>query len=271
MENFNKPSELSFEGNVQRNWNQFKQRFNIYILATDQSKKTDETKIAILLNLAGDRAIEIFNQFTYETAGDEKKLDKVLDQFEKYCSPRSNVVYERFVFFNTIQKEGQNFDNFLTELRGNAKSCKFKEEEDLIRDRIIFGVRDKGLQQRLLQRENVTGDQAATMCRAYEASLIQQQLMDSETSKQEAVHALGQHTKKKVTPDHYDCKKCGKRHGPRQCPAYGKVCAKCGNKNHYAVGCKVGNRTNELKKGKRVIINKLKQLTSSRQTLKSVI
>ncbi|KAI5753548.1 hypothetical protein M8J77_001197 [Diaphorina citri] len=36
----------------------------------------------------------------------------------------------------------------------------------------------------------------------------------------------------------YDCKKCGKRHGKRECPAYDKRCSGCGAMGHFKVGCR---------------------------------
>ncbi|GFV31885.1 transposon Tf2-6 polyprotein [Trichonephila clavipes] len=35
----------------------------------------------------------------------------------------------------------------------------------------------------------------------------------------------------------YNCKKCGRKHKPRECPALGKICAKCQKKNHFAAKC----------------------------------
>lgn len=37
------------------------------------------------------------------------------------------------------------------------------------------------------------------------------------------------------------CKRCGRRHEPRQCPAYGKECNRCHKMNHYAKFCKSNN------------------------------
>ena len=34
------------------------------------------------------------------------------------------------------------------------------------------------------------------------------------------------------------CGKCGTSHPPRQCPAFGKKCHKCGNKNHFSTQCR---------------------------------
>ncbi|GFY31709.1 uncharacterized protein TNCV_4200201 [Trichonephila clavipes] len=35
----------------------------------------------------------------------------------------------------------------------------------------------------------------------------------------------------------YDCKNCGRKHKPRDCPAFRKMCAKCKKKNHFAAKC----------------------------------
>lgn len=37
----------------------------------------------------------------------------------------------------------------------------------------------------------------------------------------------------------FGCRRCATRHGPRECPAYGKKYKKCGKLNHFAVSCKV--------------------------------
>ena len=53
-------------------------------------------KCAKLLNVIGPDAIEIFNLFRWnqegDNPGDDKKLDKVLSKFEKYCSPKRNLL-----------------------------------------------------------------------------------------------------------------------------------------------------------------------------------
>ncbi|GFX79803.1 transposon Ty3-I Gag-Pol polyprotein [Trichonephila clavipes] len=35
----------------------------------------------------------------------------------------------------------------------------------------------------------------------------------------------------------YKCKKCRRKHKPRECPEFGKICAKCKKKNHFAAKC----------------------------------
>ena len=50
--------------------------------------------IATLLNFSGEEAIKDFNTLQF-VRGHEKKLDKVLEEFEWYSSQRNNVVFER--------------------------------------------------------------------------------------------------------------------------------------------------------------------------------
>ena len=33
------------------------------------------------------------------------------------------------------------------------------------------------------------------------------------------------------------CKRCGRLHTPRKCPAFGKICQKCKNRNYFASQC----------------------------------
>ena len=122
MDSFHKPSALSFDGNTSENWRRFKQQFDIYVTASGSEKKDDTVKIAILLNFAGEDAIEVFNTFQF-AEGDEKKLNKVLEQFEQYCNPRKDVVFETSVLADNTER----FWN-----RGSARHS-FEKQGEILR------------------------------------------------------------------------------------------------------------------------------------------
>jgi type I restriction-modification system DNA methylase subunit len=86
-----KPTPLIFEGNVAENWRRFKQKFEIYIVASGYEKKTKKEKTCILLNLAGEQAIETYNTFTYIEGESEETIDVVIKKFEEHCNPKRNV------------------------------------------------------------------------------------------------------------------------------------------------------------------------------------
>ena len=43
--------------------------------------------------------------------------------------------------------------------------------------------------------------------------------------------------------DFSNCKFCGKAHNKGECPAYGKVCNRCGRKNHFKSKCRSSQRS----------------------------
>ena len=45
------------------------------------------------------------------------KFKVVVQKFQDYCSPRKNITFMRHNFFTCKQRDGQSFDEFVTELR----------------------------------------------------------------------------------------------------------------------------------------------------------
>lgn len=262
------PEPLSFEGNVAENFRKFKQSFEIYLIASGKVKKEDKVKIALLLNLMGEEGLEVYNTLKLNEE-DKYDFDKVITEFEKYMTPRKNVVYERFLFYNRKQDEGEPFDHFLTDLKKLSKTCDFGDSCDsMIRDRIVFGIQSLELQERLLHAEDLTLDKAVDKCRANELARAQLKEVQSQEGKVQAIRSKKvikqssrssnedyTHTKSRhfggnrsgnatVDPrvDHkinlFDCRSCGFTHGPRKCPAFGRMCNKCKKYGHFEKVCR---------------------------------
>ena len=155
MDSFHKPSALSFDGNTSEDWRRFKQQYQIYLTASGSEKKDDSIKIAILLNFAGEDAIEVFNTFQFPES-DEKKLDKVLEQFERYCNPRKTVVFEKHQFWQISQKDSETVDQFVTRLKSKMKSCEYSAVDDMVRDKFVFSIRDLTAKERPLREDKHT-------------------------------------------------------------------------------------------------------------------
>ena len=164
MDSFHKPSALRFDGNTSE-----RQQYEIYLTASASEKKDDTVKIAILLNFAGEDAIEVFKTFQFPE-GEEKKLGKVLEQFERYCIPRKNVVFERYQFWQITQKDSETVDQFVTRLKNKVKSCEYESVNDMVRDKFVFSIRKLAVKEQLLRDEKFTLDKAICMARASEAS-----------------------------------------------------------------------------------------------------
>ena len=108
---FNPPDPLQLsKGNYSQNWKRFKQKWTNYELATKIFRK--EVRVATFLTVIGDEALDVYNAFPWDSADDKIKIDKVLEQFDNFCEPRKNTIYERYLFFSRGQESGEYVDKY---------------------------------------------------------------------------------------------------------------------------------------------------------------
>ena len=259
MEILKPPMGMNFvSNNVAENWRRFERQFRCYYAACGIATKSGPTQVGILLHTAGPGAQDVHETFTY--TGDEQinDIETVLLKFRTYCEPRKNIVFERYQFWDCNQNASEPIDQWVTDLRSKAAKCEFVTfESDMIRDKVVFGVRDQRIKERLLREADLTLNKALNICRAAEISQQQIEVMGA-TQTQVPVHTMQARSKKggrykKATSSmptqssddkrEYNtpaCKYCGRSHAPRQCSAFGKVCRKCGGSNHFASVCLKG-------------------------------
>ena len=240
---FQRPGPLKLDAtNLEEEWKFFVQKFNLYMLASGAAEKPEKTRLAMFLNFAGDEALKVYNTFTYTTDGDESKLDIVQQKFNEYCTPRKNVVHERFLFWKLTQQIGESIDTFVTTLRLRAASCEFGiQTESMIRDRVVLGCPDRQVQERLLREADLTLQKALDVCRAAEATKQQIKSISADSAAINLVRGQTHaHDSKQqsTTPCDRKCGNCGGTHPPKSCPAFGKLCNTCHKPNHWAKCCR---------------------------------
>ena len=188
------PLDLS-GGNISENWKKFKQKFTNYEIATGINKKETATRVATLLTVIGNDAIDVFNTITWDAEGDDTKIEKVLQKFEEHCEPKKNVSYERYKFFSRAQESGETIDQYVTILRKLSETCEFGTlRNSLIKDRIVLGVSNCKTRERLLRVQELTLEKALGVVRSAEMTEKQLQELESDSS----VHGIGKEKSKFV-------------------------------------------------------------------------
>ncbi|XP_028320249.1 zinc finger and SCAN domain-containing protein 31-like isoform X4 [Gouania willdenowi] len=184
MEQHKAPPPLSLIGNRADNWCTWEQSFRLYIVSSGE--KDEKIKIDILLHTIGEDALEVFKTLKVTTDGDELTMEDVLQAFRDYCSPRKNVVFERYQFWSYQTTAGTSVNGFITELRQKIKDCEFGIiEHDMLRDKFVLSITDSDLKKRLLQERGLTLNRAIEICRATEQEKTLLQAMETEHGVQE--------------------------------------------------------------------------------------
>ena len=113
----------------------------------------------------------------------------------------------------------------MTDLRNKDKSCEFGTLTDsFIADRIVHGIQDDKLRERLLRIADLKLEDAVTTCKAAEQSKTHMAERTTKTKDSGAMVGVNAVTKN-GTPGKpnfsNNCPNCGRQHPPKQCPTFG--------------------------------------------------
>ena len=245
--NFSRPEE----------WTKWIRRFERFRKASGLDAKEDEAQVNTLIYSMGDDADEILRSFALSDA-DKKKYAPVVAQFEAHFVKRRNIIFERARFNMRRQEEGEPVDAFITGLYALAEHCGYGDlHDEMIRDRIVVGIRNAQLSEKLQLDSELTLEKAVTQVRQSEAIKQQQPLLRGGSTKQDTPVGAVQAKRKsqrmyqssgrqnsgatqKQPGSNQGCTRCGKipAHDRQQCPAKDAVCRKCNKKGHFQAVCR---------------------------------
>ena len=130
-------------------WVRWIRCFERFRQASGLAVKSEENQVNALVYAMGEEADDILRSFHLSTE-DAKKYETVKQGFQNYFIKKQNVIYERTKFNLRVQRPDESVDSFITDLHSLAEFCKYGNLRDkLIRDRIVVGLRDKKLSEKL--------------------------------------------------------------------------------------------------------------------------
>jgi len=142
--------------------------------------------------------------------------------------------------------------------------CKYGNlKDELIRDRLVSGIKDDRVHEKLLSKKDLTLQKAIKILRTSQVSQFQSRDMAAEQdvtfktikrdskatgdgnspteASQTSNSTSGGHwARSNLTKSTRPCRYCGNRHEFKKeaCPAFGKECHKCGKKGHFSIQCR---------------------------------
>ena len=124
----------------------------MYSLATELNNKSEAIQVATLLTVIGKEAREVFVHVVWTSAENSAKIKEVLTKFEEYCQLHKNVPFERYRFNRRVQETGGTYDQYCTALIKVDEGCEFQTNtpDAILRDILVFGIRDNKVRERLL-------------------------------------------------------------------------------------------------------------------------
>ena len=246
-------------------WSEYAERLVHYFVANDIVG--EDKRRAILLNAVGPGTYRLIKTLASPKKVDELRFAELVELAAAHFNPKPSPIVKRYEFNSRCQKEGESIATYVAELRKIAEHCEYGAVlSDMLRDRLVCGTNNKGLQRRLLLEPGLTFDKAIEMALAAEAADKESRRLTGATTDkdhptadqappapQTAVHRVGQHKQdgprqqSKQQGSSYSaklqCYRCGGKHHPSSCPCKEFVCHFCKKKGHLAKMCRKKNRS----------------------------
>ena len=236
------------ESDLAAHWPAWKRTFNRYALISNLGGKPNAEQVSLFLYSMGPIADKILATQAYDE--DAATLRETTAIFDGYFKVRTNVITERAKFNRRTQQQGESVDSFIQDLYVLADNCGFAAlREELIRDRIVVGVLDSALSDRLQAVSDLTLAQAAERARQAETRSRDKAILRESVGhsvSQVANHSASRPSVSRKHNKHVDkakgksCFFCGKTpsHSRDECPARKAECRKCGKTGHFQSVCK---------------------------------
>ena len=112
------------------NWKHFKTVFENYEIASQLKKQPMEVRLATYLSCFSKEAYQIYDNIEYDDVDDKKDITQVILKLDAHFKGQVNETFERNVFFNRKQQEGESFDSFATALKELSNTCNFENQRD---------------------------------------------------------------------------------------------------------------------------------------------
>ena len=127
----------------------------------------------------------------------------------------------------------------MSELCLALPECKYKNNVDeLLKDQFIFGIENREIQDHLLGEISETDNSIKALyeARKTESKLAQRKMLGIVNPNLVSVDTIKNRSKDEIC----NCEYCGHTRDNGSCPTYGKLCNRCGRKNHFERKCRQG-------------------------------
>ena len=96
---------------------------------------------------------------------------EVTSFYDPKPSLKPSLIMQRYLFNSRVRASGESIASYVAALRKLTEHCSYGDAmEEMIRDRLVCGVNQDGIQQRLLSEKNLSFKNAFDLAQAIEAA-----------------------------------------------------------------------------------------------------
>ena len=175
--------KISEFDSAKEDWKVYEERMSHFFEANEITGAAK--KRAIFLSSVGASTYSLLRSLVAPAKPGEKTFTELITALSNHFQPAPSPIVERFKFHSRVRKPGESVADFVAELRRLSEHCKFGTTlNDMIRDRLVCGIKDDALQKRLLAEPELTYEKALKLARCHETATQNVQDLKSEQPSQ---------------------------------------------------------------------------------------
>lgn len=173
---------------VQSEWNSWITGYEKYREATGIKQLTEKQQINQLLLQMGSEVDKIMENAKKKQENFPTYL-AMKEFFEKVFERKINIIFERAKFNLRNQNEGESAEQYIQEIINLAKLCNYGAlNDELIRDRLVVGIRDTRLSEELQMDKELNMEKAIEQIK--QAETVRQQNSDLKRMNGDTIGAI---------------------------------------------------------------------------------
>jgi len=178
--NLPNPDQMRCKGNLDANWKFFKESYQDFAKAIELDKKDKSIQASTLKTLMGkDCKLKLRNLKLEEAKMDDP--DQIIAALDGLFLQKHNIIFERYQFYGAQQQPNEGIELYVDRLRYLITSCEFNDEEQMLRDRVVLGTKDKGARAKIFRKpEACSLKEAIDIIKVNEATDQQMRSMDND-------------------------------------------------------------------------------------------
>ena len=252
-----KQPNFNWEGNVYENYKAFSERATT-LLGGPYAKYDDPSKISAFLSWTGDKGFQLYKNLDWERTGyDKNKWEDVVKAFGEEFKPCRTVMQSWYQLGNLYSSHCRDQTEFMTRIKELAKEGGFTNQKEIIKFLFLIHNNNTKVREYLIDKAEPTKTSydflvlAKTIESQTQTESMSRKLLEKVSNTPVAAVQRNRSktpfrpksrpqsgTRGSSSSPGKQCGKCGFKHPPRKCPAYGKVCNSCKGRNHFWRVCK---------------------------------
>jgi len=228
-------------------WQAYVERLEHFFTANEIV--SEPKRKAILLSSVGPKTYKLLSNLVAPRKPGDVPYHEIIDVLQNHHNPRPSTIVQRFKFNTRVRGPGETIRAYVAELRRLTEYCEYNDNlEEMLRDRLVCGINDRKIQQRLLSEKELTFSKALEISQAMEAAA--ENVHDLSESMAEKVCLVNRHhtpppplQKSGSKP----CYRCGGPHTQTSCKFKESKCFKCQKIGHISKVCRSGDQHGQSK------------------------